>query len=387
LGGNFMTGNLSTPALTRIGGNDAYIIVTTTYTLTFTAGANGSLSGMSPQTVSSGISASAVTAVPSPNYHFVNWTGTNGFVTTTSNPLTVTNAASNMTITANFTINQYTITATATGTGIGSINSNTGGISYSYQTNNTGTTSAINAGTAATLTANAGAGSTVSWTTCDGTASGNATATATCSYSSLDGNKSTQATFTLSNVTLNVTVTGAGSGTITSNPQGTDPAGIACTSGTCSTTFPIGTPVELLKTTDSTSFLEKWEGDCTGSDSCLLTMNGNKNVTATFSLVPKVKNNATGKPYATFADALTEAQSGAEIDLVETAIFESIVLGKSLILKGGWYNSFQTQGDLFTTLNGDLAIRGGDSFVEKLAIHGNLAVQGGSLLVNGVEVE
>src|SRR6185369_13821593 len=102
LGGNFMTGNLSTPALTRIGGNDAYIIVTTTYTLTFTAGANGSLIGMSPQTVSSGISDSAVTAVPSPNYHFVNWTGTNGFVTTTTNPLKVTNAASIMTIKENF---------------------------------------------------------------------------------------------------------------------------------------------------------------------------------------------------------------------------------------------------------------------------------------------
>jgi len=387
LGGYYSGANLTTPVLTKIGTQDAFIVVTTTYNLTYTAGANGSLSGATTQTVSNGNSASSVTAVPDPNYHFVNWTGTNGFVTTTNNPLTVTNVTSSMTITANFAINQYTISATATGDGTGSISSNTGGISYSYQADNSGTTSAINAGTTVTLTADAGAGSTVSWTTCDGTASGNATATATCSYSSLDGNKSTQATFTLSNATLNVTITGAGSGTITSNPQGTDPAGIACTSGTCSTTFPISTPVELLKTTDSASFLEKWEGDCTGSGSCLLTMDGNKNVTVTFSLAPKVKNITTGQPYATFADALTEAQTSAEIDLLETVISESIILGKSLILKGGWYNSFQTQGDLFTVLNGDLTIQGGDSFVEKLAIHGNLAVQGGSLLVNGVEVQ
>jgi hypothetical protein len=104
LGGYFQSANLTTPALTKIGNQDAYIIVTTTYRLTYTAGANGSISGASPQTVSYGGSASAVTAVPDANYFFMNWTGTNGFVTTTANPLTVTNVTSNMTITANFAL-------------------------------------------------------------------------------------------------------------------------------------------------------------------------------------------------------------------------------------------------------------------------------------------
>ncbi|MEW6120411.1 MAG: DNRLRE domain-containing protein [Pseudomonadota bacterium] len=73
------------------------------YTLNFAAGTGGSLTGTTPQTVDHGASASAVTANPSGGYSFVDWTGTNGFVTTTSNPLTVGNVTASQTITANFT--------------------------------------------------------------------------------------------------------------------------------------------------------------------------------------------------------------------------------------------------------------------------------------------
>ena len=44
-----------------------------TYTLTYTAGANGSITGVSPQTVNHGASGTAVTAVPATGYHFVQW--------------------------------------------------------------------------------------------------------------------------------------------------------------------------------------------------------------------------------------------------------------------------------------------------------------------------
>ena len=43
------------------------------YTLTYTAGANGAISGASPQVVNHGASGSAVTAVPDAGYHFVDW--------------------------------------------------------------------------------------------------------------------------------------------------------------------------------------------------------------------------------------------------------------------------------------------------------------------------
>src|SRR5450756_3209870 len=42
-----------------------------TYTLTYTAGANGTISGTSPQTVNQGASGIAVTATPNGGYHFV----------------------------------------------------------------------------------------------------------------------------------------------------------------------------------------------------------------------------------------------------------------------------------------------------------------------------
>ena len=42
-----------------------------TYTLTYTAGANGTITGTSPQTVNHGGSGTAVTAVPDTGYHFV----------------------------------------------------------------------------------------------------------------------------------------------------------------------------------------------------------------------------------------------------------------------------------------------------------------------------
>ena len=75
-----------------------------TYTVSFTSGGNGTLSGTTSQTIDYGASASAVTAVPASGYHFVNWTGTGGFVTSTANPLTVANVTAAQAITANFAV-------------------------------------------------------------------------------------------------------------------------------------------------------------------------------------------------------------------------------------------------------------------------------------------
>jgi hypothetical protein len=73
-----------------------------TFAINFVSGGNGTLTGTASQTVIYGGSATAVTAVPLPSYHFVNWTGTGSFVTTATNPLTVTNVTAAQTITANF---------------------------------------------------------------------------------------------------------------------------------------------------------------------------------------------------------------------------------------------------------------------------------------------
>ncbi len=68
-----------------------------TYTLTYNAGANGSISGTTPQTVNYGENGTAVTAVPDSGYNFVNWSDSS-----TDNPRTDMNVMADVTVTANF---------------------------------------------------------------------------------------------------------------------------------------------------------------------------------------------------------------------------------------------------------------------------------------------
>ena len=79
-----------------------------TYTLTYTAGANGSIVGTTPQTVNHGADGSLVTATPDANYHFVSWS--DGYPTAARTDLNVT---ANKSVTANFAIDTYTLTYTA----------------------------------------------------------------------------------------------------------------------------------------------------------------------------------------------------------------------------------------------------------------------------------
>ena len=64
------------------------------FTLTYTAGANGSISGTSPKTVDYGNDGTAVTAVPDTGYHFVQWSDGR-----TDNPRTDTDVTKNITLT------------------------------------------------------------------------------------------------------------------------------------------------------------------------------------------------------------------------------------------------------------------------------------------------
>jgi hypothetical protein len=69
------------------------------YTLTYNAGANGSISGTQTQTLNYGNSGSAVEAIPDGGYHFVDWSDSS-----TDNPRTDTGITSDLTVTANFAV-------------------------------------------------------------------------------------------------------------------------------------------------------------------------------------------------------------------------------------------------------------------------------------------
>lgn len=72
------------------------------YTLTYTAGDNGSITGTTPQIIASGEDGAAVSAVPATGYHFVDWSDSS-----TDNPRTDTNVTDNLSVTANFAIDTF----------------------------------------------------------------------------------------------------------------------------------------------------------------------------------------------------------------------------------------------------------------------------------------
>jgi len=72
---------------------------TATYNLIYTAGANGSITGTSSQTVAAGASGTAVSAIPNSGYSFTNWSDLS-----TSSPRTDTSVSGNISVTANFTL-------------------------------------------------------------------------------------------------------------------------------------------------------------------------------------------------------------------------------------------------------------------------------------------
>lgn len=79
---------------------------------------------------------------------------------------------------------------------------------------------------------------------------------------------------------LIVSKSGAGAGLVASNP-----AGVSCGSS-CSASFPHGTIVTLTATPQAGSEFKGWSGACSGTGVCTATMNGTRNVSATFALVP-----------------------------------------------------------------------------------------------------
>ncbi len=110
--GSLVGTTYTTGAITADCTVDATFVINT-YTLTYTAGANGSITGTTPQTVDYGADGTAVTATPDVNYHFVDWSDTS-----VANPRTDTNVTSDVTVTANFAIDTFAVTPSTTGNGV-----------------------------------------------------------------------------------------------------------------------------------------------------------------------------------------------------------------------------------------------------------------------------
>jgi Divergent InlB B-repeat domain len=124
-----------------------------------------------------------------------------------------------------------------------------------------------------TLTENPGSGSVfVGWGgECSGTGS-------TCSFNKSDGSSvSVSATFDNPGpFDLTVNRSGTGSGSVSGS-------GINC-GGTCSVSLAKGSVATLNASAATGSTFERWEGDCSGTGSCSVTMDAPKSVTAIFTV-------------------------------------------------------------------------------------------------------
>jgi Divergent InlB B-repeat domain len=225
-----------------------------------------------------------LTATPVAGSSFAGWTGACTGLTTCSVTM---DAAKTVTATFNL-IPKFalTVTKSSTGTGTGSISSDPAGIDCGSTC-----TSSFLQGKIVTLTASAASGSSFAgWT-------GDCTGTGACAVT-MDAAKSVTATFNTNAVpTFALTVTKTGAGTILSAP-----AGIDC-GATCTSSFNQGTSITLTATPAAGSSFTGWTGACTGTATCVITMDAVKTVTATFTANPPA-NVSSSKPSNAPADRM-----------------------------------------------------------------------------------
>ena len=324
------------------------------YTLNFAAGPNGSITGAASQTVVHGGSATAVNAQPNAGYHLVNWTDASSNVLGTNSTLTLVNVTGSLNVTANFAINSFTITTSAAA----------GGAISASQTVNQG-------GNSAPVTVTPNLGYHIATVLVDSVSQAvNNQKSYSVTFSAVAANHSVSASFaTDTGPKVAVTLTGVngGSGTVNSIP-----AGIACGSGTCSAYYASGTAVTLVATPDSNSLFSGWSGACSAtSGNCVLNVNADQTVGASFSYVAPARNNATPRVYFNQLQvAYDAAVTGSTIQARDFIFTENLILGRNVnvYLDGGEDINYVAAPGV-TTLHGSLFIRGGSLRVDKLQIH------------------
>src|SRR5690348_7098817 len=159
----------------------------------------------------------------------------------------------------------YTLTVSRAGTGNGTVASAPAGIVCPALC-----ADSFSGGSVVTLIATPASGSTFAgW-------GGACTGTGSCIVT-MNSAQSVTAIFNKSSFTLSVSRAGTGSGSVSSSP-----AGISCPAA-CTATYSGGTAVTLTAAAASGSVFAGWGGACTGTGSCVVTMNSAQSVTATFN--------------------------------------------------------------------------------------------------------
>lgn len=233
-----------------------------TYTLTVSRTGGGTVT-TSPGGIYCGVACASsfpsgtvvtLTATPDADAGFTGWSG----ACSGTGPCTITMDASKS-VTATFAIFNLTVTST----GPGRVTSNPAGIDCGSDCQQS-----FPAGSLISLSATPDPGFAFSgW-------SGACSGTGPCAVA-MNANQTVSATF---GPLLTVTRAGDGAGTVTSNP-----AGVSCGSS-CVAGFSLGATVTLTAAPALGSVFGGWQGACTGTGGCTVTLTAARFVTATFSL-------------------------------------------------------------------------------------------------------
>jgi uncharacterized repeat protein (TIGR02543 family) len=259
------------------------------YTLTPSAGAGGTITPITPQTILQGGS-TTFTITPSTGYHILDVlvdSDSAGAVAT----YTFTNVQTNHTINATFAPDAYTLTVTPPVNG--TVTKSPDQATYAY-------------GTSVTLTATPAAGYTFTvWT-------GNLSGTTNPATITMTSNKTVTATFTaLPTYTLSTTASPSQGGTIGKSPN--------------QSSYLSGTVVTLTAIPAAGYTFTVWTGNLSGTTNpATVTMTSNKAVTATFTALPTYTLSTTASPSAggTIAKSPNQSSypSGTVVTLTATPL-------------------------------------------------------------------
>ena len=236
-----------------------------------------------------------LTATPDGQSTFTGWTGACSGTSSTCE-VAVAAAAS---VTATFAKRTFLLMAVPNSGSGGTVTSDPGGITCGSHCGES-----FEAGTVVTLTATPASGYQFA-----GWSGGGCTGTGTCAVT-MTADTTIDVTFVLLR-SLQLSVTGVGTGSVTS-----DPAGLSCTSS-CSADYPDGTSVTLTATPGYGQRFVGWSGSgCSGTGTCTVSMSQPRSVQATFGL-------------ATFAVTVVKDGTGSGTVLSDTQNGKSINCGNT----------------------------------------------------------
>ncbi len=255
------TGPVGTYAFSNVTTNHRIeAVFSTTYTINATAGPNGSISPAGAATVVANHD-QTFTITPDTGYH-VKDVLVDGVSAGLVTSYTFTSVTADHTISANFEINTYTVTASS---GLGGNISPSGTVSVTHGSNQS-----------FTMTADLANGYQLLDVLIDGTSAG---IVSSYTFTNVTKDHAIRAVYSS---TLAVNKTGSGTGLVTSST-----GSINCGTS-CSGEYLQGSSVTLTAVPDSNSLFAGWSGACTGTDACLVTLNTDTTATATFNLKPPV---------------------------------------------------------------------------------------------------